>query len=147
MSPNIPANVLRRFFIVSSASSTTEDCCCGRAGEGCPRTEPDCDVCEACESRRPMLDNDGEFSAGSIEAPLKLPWRAIEPTPGVCLSGIGGGAPAGCEKLPEILRIPADIGGFSSVGLPVRELTPGRDCDFGRGGRQTFLKGERHKLV
>jgi hypothetical protein len=27
MSPNMPANVLRRFFIVSSASSTTDDCC------------------------------------------------------------------------------------------------------------------------
>lgn len=26
MSPNMPANVLRRFFMVSSASSTTEDC-------------------------------------------------------------------------------------------------------------------------
>lgn len=54
------------------------------------------------------------------------------------LTGIGGGAPDGWEKLPEIERMPADIGGFSSVGLPVREFTPGRDCDFGSGGRQTF---------
>lgn len=41
MSPNIPANVLRRFFIVSSASSTTDDCCCGRPGDGWPLIEPD----------------------------------------------------------------------------------------------------------
>lgn len=54
------------------------------------------------------------------------------------LTGIGGGAPAGCEKLPEIERTPEDIGGFSSVGLPVRELTAGLDCDLGSGGRQTF---------
>jgi hypothetical protein len=73
ISPNIPANVLRRFFIVSSASSTTDDCCCGRAGDGWPRIEPDCEDCETCESRRPTLDSDGEGSAWSIEAPLKLP--------------------------------------------------------------------------
>lgn len=134
MSPKMPAKVLRRFFMVSSASSTTDDCCWGRAGDGWPRVEPDWDDCDAWESRRPTLDK----SDGSAEAPLKLPWRAMEPTPGVCLSGIGGGAPAGWEKLPEMLRMPADIGGLSSVGLPVRELTVGRDCDFGNGGRQTF---------
>lgn len=31
MSPNMPANVLRKFFIVSSASSTTEFWLCGGA--------------------------------------------------------------------------------------------------------------------
>lgn len=36
---------------------------------------------------------------------------------------MGGGAPGGCEKLPEVERTPAEIGGFSSVGLPPREFT------------------------
>lgn len=128
MSPNMPAKVLRRFFIVSSASSTTDDCCVGRAG--CDAFEPDCDDCDACESRRPVLANDGADDSDVLSkfvVPLKLPWRAMEPTPGVCLSGIGGGGP-GCGKLPVIeLRGPADIGGVSSVGLPPRELTVGRD--------------------
>lgn len=86
-----------------------------------------------------MLEIDGE-SDGSFDTPLKLPWRAIDPTPGVGLSGIGGGAPEGCEKLPEILplRSPEESGGFSSVGDPPRDPTDGRDCDLGSGGRQTF---------
>lgn len=56
------------------------------------------------------------------------------------LTGIGGGTedtPDAFEKLPEMERMPADIGGPSSVGLP-RPPTLGRDCDFGNGGRQTF---------
>lgn len=75
MSPNMPAKVLRRFFIVSSASSTTDDCCVGR---GCDDGifDPDCDDCETCESRRPVLANDGaddsELSIAAAE-PLKLP--------------------------------------------------------------------------
>jgi hypothetical protein len=121
MSPNIPAKVLRRFFIVSSASSTTDDCCVGRGGcDAC--VLPDCDDWEAWESRRPVLASDGaEDSELSTFAPLKLPWRAIDPTPGVWRSGIGG---------------PAEDGGNSSVGLP----TVGLDWDFGIGGRQTFWK-------
>lgn len=63
ISPNMPANVLRRFFIVSSASSATEVCDC--VGWRCTLPEaavPDCgcrdadeivDDCDACESRRP----------------------------------------------------------------------------------------------
>lgn len=53
---------------------------------------------------------------------------------------MGGGTeetPDAFEKLPEMDRMPADIGGASSVGLP-RPPTLGRDCDFGNGGRQTF---------
>lgn len=38
------------------------------------------------------------------------------------------------------LRGPAETGGVSSVGLPPRELTVGRDCDLGNGGRQTFYE-------
>lgn len=123
--------------MVSSASSTTDDCWTGLGG--CELFEPDWDDCDTCESRRPVLANDGadDSELSRFIEPLKLPWRAIEPTPGVCLSGIGGGGP-GWGKLPVIeLRGPADIGGaVSSVGL--RELTVGLDCDFGIGGRQTF---------
>lgn len=43
------------------------------------------------------------------------------------------------------LRGPADTGGVSSVGLPPRELTVGRDWDFGIGGRQTFYKKKSFK--
>lgn len=49
------------------------------------------------ESRRPTLLKVGAFSVGcsgkSDETLLKLPWRPIEPGPGVVRSGIGGGGP------------------------------------------------------
>lgn len=49
------------------------------------------------ESRRPTLAKVGARSVGcsgkSDETLLRLPWRPIEPGPGVDRSGIGGGAP------------------------------------------------------
>jgi hypothetical protein len=126
MSPNMPAKVLRRFFIVSSASSTTDDCCVGRdvaVDDGA--FDPDCDDCDACESRRVLANDDSELS---MFAPLKLPWRAIDPTPGVCRSGMGGGGPCGTnDPVIDPLRGPAETGGVSSVGLAPREFTAGRD--------------------
>lgn len=46
ISPNMPANVLRKFFIVSSASSTTEVWLCGCVG----RAALDFDVVDDCDA-------------------------------------------------------------------------------------------------
>lgn len=124
--------------MVSSASSTTDDCWVGLGG--CDTFEPDCEDCDVCESRRPVLANDGADDSDVLSMfalPLKLPWRAMEPTPGVWRLGIGGGGP-GCEINPVIDPLRAETGGVSSVGLLPRELTVGLDWDFGMGGRQTF---------
>jgi hypothetical protein len=78
---------------------------------------------EAWESRRCSEVSVGACAVGwsGIEmslAPLKLPWRAIDPTPGVDRSGIGGGAVGGCEPPTGAGREPAGIDGAdSSVGL------------------------------
>lgn len=56
MSPNIPANVLRRFFIVSSASSAT-DACPGTRG---PLLAPE-RTAEAEETPDTELDWDAEM--------------------------------------------------------------------------------------
>lgn len=139
ISPNMPANVFLRFFIVSSASSATEDCVCvGRGWAGrvddAPEMEDDCDT---CESRRPTLDSVGALSpdnsGGSDETLLRLPWRPIDPGPGVVRSGIGGG------PLVDTGRGADGTGGaISSVGLPPREEIEDRDTAFAIVGRQTF---------
>lgn len=144
MSPKIPAKVLRKFFIVSSPSSTTVDDCGGLVCAGIfePEMPETCEDWEACESRRIMGARSISGISTADEAPLKLPCRPIEPTPGVDRSGIGGGAPEGWAKpgkTPEIdERGPADNGAFSSVGLRDVDETEGRDWDLGKGGRQTF---------
>lgn len=80
MSPKIPAKVFLKFFIVSSASSATDVCpVAWRCGVCLEVFEaPDMiDDCDACESRRPTLDNVGAFSVGcsggSDETLLRLP--------------------------------------------------------------------------
>lgn len=43
---------------------------------GCDVFEPDCDDCDACESRRPVLANDAADDSDVLSmlvAPLKLP--------------------------------------------------------------------------
>ena len=59
MSPNMPANVLRRFFIVSSASSTTDEVVVSFGGTVLvldrvaeAETDDTVDDCDAWESRR-----------------------------------------------------------------------------------------------
>uniref|UniRef100_A0A8W7PS61 Uncharacterized protein n=1 Tax=Anopheles coluzzii TaxID=1518534 RepID=A0A8W7PS61_ANOCL len=162
MSPNMPANVLRRFFIVSSASSTTE----GPPGPApaagtLPTPERAADADDTpdtlldweavrektgdysidyppCESRRPTefrvgARSDG-CSGGSPDWLLKLPWRPIEPTPGVVRSGIGGGPPPTGTG-----RVPIGTGGASSVGLVPRDEIELRETALVIiEGRQTF---------
>lgn len=140
MSPNMPANVLRRFFIVSSASSATDVCdcvgcrcgvCCAPVA-ACREADEIVDDCEACESRRPTPDIAGLrccWSSCSLPPPavisdvtlLRLPCRPIEPGPGVLRSGIGGGAPLALALLVDTGRGRAGSAGGSSVGLPPRD--------------------------
>lgn len=72
------------------------------------------------------------------EAPLKLPRRPTDPMPGVCLSGIGGGAlPGGIIFVNDGL-VDNGTGGASLTGLPPCDDTEAREVDFGIGGLQTF---------
>lgn len=90
---------------------------------------------DACESRRPTLLRLGILSSSgrSDETLLRLPWRPIEPGPGVVRSGIGGG------PLVETGRGNVGrAGAISSVGLPPREESDERDTALVKvDGRQT----------
>lgn len=148
MSPNMPANVFLKFFIVSSASSATEVCDVGPGRADCPAPavgrddDETVDDCDTCESRRPTDDKPGAFSTdaisgGSDETLLRLPWRPIDPGPGVVRSGIGGG------PLVETGRGADGIGGaISSVGLPPRDEIDDLETALAIVGRQTFCKAE-----
>lgn len=148
MSPNMPANVFLKFFIVSSASSATEVCDVGPGRADCPAPavgrddDETVDDCDTCESRRPTDDKPGAFSTdaisgGSEETLLRLPWRPIDPGPGVVRSGIGGG------PLVETGRGADGIGGaISSVGLPPRDEIDDLETALAIVGRQTFCKVE-----
>lgn len=97
-----------------------------------------------CESRLPKLFKVGAFSEGcsgiSPDWLLMLPWRPIDPTPGVVRSGIGGGPPPTGAGL-----VPIGTGGISSVGLPPRDEIDVREVAFVIiDGRHTFYKKKIH---
>lgn len=93
------------------------------------------DDCEACESRRPTLARLGvrSSSGGSEETLLRLPWRPIDPGPGVVRSGIGGGPLVDTGRGRD-----GRAGAISSVGLPPREDSAERETALVKvDGRQT----------
>lgn len=74
------------------------------------------------------------ISGGSEETLLRLPWRPIDPGPGVVRSGIGGGPPLVETGRGNVGR----AGAISSVGLAPRDESADRETALVNvDGRQT----------